>query len=492
MYPPELLDKVCPFHLVLDRDLEVRRSGSAFQALLGEDITGSQLLQVVTVARPPVSSAERLRALAGASLLCRLQSRPLSLRAQLIALGEDGFLFVAAPWLTNEEEFHQAGLSLALAAPHEGWADFLMHTQLLGQQRRDLEKLVVQLEEGQAHLRAIIDTAADAIISIDEHGMIERVNPAVERLFGYSPEELLGQDVSNLIPLSEPAPRGRTRRIYAILGTGQEVTASRADGTHFPAELMVSEYFVQARRRYSCLIRDISERKRLERLQSDFVSTVSHELRTPLTSIRGALGLLAGGVTGELPEESRECVDIALANSQRLIRLINDILDMEKIQSGRMELRMKYLFVGPAVKAAIAANEAFAAAHRVSLVLVGEPPEAGVFSDEDRLAQVLANLLSNAVKFSPPDAVVAVAVERAGAWVRVTVTDRGPGIPEEIRDRIFQRFVQADTSTTRQRGGTGLGLSISKALVEKMRGRIGFEVKGGVGTAFYFELPLAL
>ncbi len=359
----------------------------------------------------------------------------------------------------------------------------------------ELRRKEASLLDTEGRYRSIIEAAVDAVITIDERGSIDQVNPAVERLFGFAPHELLGQNVKLLMPAPYREEHDGYLANYLstgnrkIIGTGREITGARKDGSTFPAELAVSEFYAAGARFFTGIVRDISDRKRVERMQSEFVSTVSHELRTPLTSIRGSLGLVSAGVTGELPAEAKEYVDIALSNSDRLVRLINDILDIEKMQSGSMEFRLRATDLGAAVRGAISANQAFASSHGVRLLLASEIPLGEVFVDTDRLAQVLANLISNAAKFSPRDGVVELAVERSEDLFRVTIRDHGPGIPEEFRGRIFQRFAQADASNTRRRGGTGLGLSISKAIVEQMRGRIGFKPAEGGGTVFFFELP---
>lgn len=232
--------------------------------------------------------------------------------------------------------------------------------------------------------------------------------------------------------------------------------------------------------------------RQLAHAQSDFISTVSHELRTPLTSLRGSLSLLAGGPI-PLPEPAQPLVDIALRNSERLLDLINDLLDIQRIESGSLELNRQAVDLGRLVADSMVDNQAFAAQLGVTFRLVRSEPGLRVNGDPGRLLQLMANLLSNAAKFSPPQGTVEVAVERHGAGARVSVRDHGPGIPEEFRPRIFDRFAQADSSASRHRGGTGLGLSISKALVESMGGRIGFEseTRGpGQGTSFHFDLPL--
>lgn len=234
---------------------------------------------------------------------------------------------------------------------------------------------------------------------------------------------------------------------------------------------------------------DITELKRIDQLKTDFVSTVSHELRTPLTSIRGSLGLISSGVAGELPEAAKNLVNIANSNCERLIRLINDILDSEKIESGKMRLDLQVTDIKQLLTQALVANKGFSDQHKVAVRMHAPNAPLRVRVDSDRMIQVLTNLLSNAVKFSPPEHAVELKVSRVAPSVRVEVSDRGPGVPPEFRSRIFQKFSQADASNSRQKGGTGLGLNISKALIEQMGGSIGFSSEAGVGTTFFFELP---
>ncbi len=234
---------------------------------------------------------------------------------------------------------------------------------------------------------------------------------------------------------------------------------------------------------------DITDRKKIDQMKNEFISVVSHELRTPLTSIRGSLGLIAGGVVGQVPPKARTMIDIAYKNSERLVRLINDILDIEKIESGKMAFDMKPVRLARLVEQVIEANRAYAAEVSVTFAFEHSLPDVNVLADSDRLAQVLTNLFSNAAKFSPPGDAVNITMSRQGHALRISVADHGPGIPAEFQAQIFQKFAQADTSDTRQKGGTGLGLSISKAIVEKLGGQIGFETAAGAGTTFYFDLP---
>ncbi|MES1241337.1 MAG: ATP-binding protein, partial [Acidobacteriota bacterium] len=238
------------------------------------------------------------------------------------------------------------------------------------------------------------------------------------------------------------------------------------------------------------VVRDVDERKRVDHMREEFIS-VSHELRTPLTSIRGALGLLAGGVAGELPPQARNLLEIAANNSERLVRLINDILDIEKVESGALGFRLEPLDLASVLREALEVNAVYARYYEVALCAVRSEPGVFVMGDPDRLQQVLANLLSNAAKFSLRGGTVEVEMVRAEGRVRISVTDHGPGIPEPFRSRVFERFAQADHMIGRHDRGTGLGLSISKAIVERHGGRIWFESEPGVRTTFSFDLPVS-
>jgi len=262
---------------------------------------------------------------------------------------------------------------------------------------------------------------------------------------------------------------------------------------HARAARSAAEFFAEALAPFEMSQRglrgQLEEHERLERLKNEFISVVSHELRTPLTSIHGSLNLVVEGKAGELPREARRFLEIAYRNSQRVVRLVNEILDIQKLESGEIALDARPVELAPLLADAIEANHAYAGRFDVRIALDGESPAVKVLADPDRLLQVLANLLCNAARFSPPGDTVALRAVRLPGLVRVCVSDRGPGIPEEFRARIFQRFAQAAPSTPSGREGAGLGLSISKAIVERLGGRIGFESEVGRGTTFHFELP---
>ena len=347
--------------------------------------------------------------------------------------------------------------------------------------------------------RAILDSASAFILTTDVHGTLQTVNAAAARLFGYPPAELEGR--VPLVHLGVPTQlsAAAAQDFFRLAGRArageadtQEWRCVRRDGSRFRARVSLSALVNDAGTLtgFVLLGEDLTGREEVDRLKDQFVSIVSHELRTPLTSIRGALGLLAGGVLGELPPEALEVLGIARDNSERLVRLINDILDLEKVRAGALELGLRDLEAGEVVRAALHATHGMAQAAGVHLE--AEPsPALRLRGDPDRLVQVLTNLLSNAVKFSPRGQAVRVRVGPGpqGGAVRFSVTDAGPGIPADALPRLFLPFSQLDASDVRSKGGTGLGLAIARAIAEQHGGRTGVDTWPGAGSTFWFEVP---
>ena len=351
-----------------------------------------------------------------------------------------------------------------------------------------------EVEEEISQFKTTLDRTHDCIFMFRPDTLrFFYVNQGGMDQVGYTEDELFGMRPFDIKPDFDE--QGFREIVQPLIEGPQQSVTFETVHQHRNGDLIPVEIFLQyiappdEEARFVAIVRDVSERKIVEKAKSEFVSTVSHELRTPLTSIKGALGLIRAGAIGDLPDKLKSMLDIAYNNSERLVLLINDILDMEKIQSGEMHFNMKPMDATALAKSAIEANQGYGAQHGVTFVLTGMDEEAFVHGDVDRLMQVMSNLMSNAVKFSPAQGSVEISVTRKGDIIRVTVSDKGPGIPENFRRRIFSRFSQADSSDTRQKSGTGLGLSISKAIIEDHGGTIGFDSVEGKGTTFFFELP---
>jgi PAS domain S-box-containing protein len=362
-----------------------------------------------------------------------------------------------------------------------------LHDEL---QERQKAEGVVRI--GEARNQAILRHMLGGMITFDERSRIESVNPAAERMFGYREDELIGRNVALLLAdAPATAQEAYLHRVHKeSIGRVTEWHGRRKTGETFPAESALFEFETPEGRRFGCNFQDISERREVDRLKSEFVSTVSHELRTPLTSIRGSLGLLAAGVLGDLSAQVRDLLRLAERNAVRLTALINDILDFERLDSGRFELRVAEVDLDPLFEQALEAVRPVALEQRISLVCL--PAGIRLLADAGRVVQVLVNLLSNALKFSPPGSEIRVWAEPGEAGMaRLYVKDQGPGIPAGYHQRVFERFGQVETAANRDKGGTGLGLAICKAIVEHHGGRIGVESETGKGSTFWAELPMA-
>ncbi|SFC44048.1 PAS domain S-box-containing protein [Marinospirillum celere] len=325
-----------------------------------------------------------------------------------------------------------------------------------------------------------------------ETGRFLEVNETLVQAVGYSRAELLSLSHLGLTP--GHYWKQESVQVKKLLDTDRfgpyEKEFVRKDGSSFP--VLLNGMLVvdpDGRKLVWSIIEDMTDRKRIERMKDQFVSTVSHELRTPLTSIAGALGLLAGGVMEHFPEKTTQLIDIAHSNSKRLISLINDLLDMDKLLEGQMKFSIKTHPLFPLLKQSIHDNQLYADQYAVQLKLqTVADADLLVRVDEQRLQQIMANLLSNAAKFSPAGSEVTIDLQLLDASVKVRVIDQGPGIPEDFRSRIFEKFSQLDGSSDRLKGGTGLGLAITRELVEQMGGSIGFDTVTQGGTCFWFEL----
>jgi PAS domain S-box-containing protein len=350
------------------------------------------------------------------------------------------------------------------------------------------------LARGNLIYRSMVDELPDCLNVKDLDGRFLAANPPTARLMrAGSVADLIGKTDFDFYP--EALARAFRQDEADVLATGVarrfDQRAKLSDGTDGWLSTLKAPLRDETGRIIGIIThnRDITEEKRNEEIKNEFISTVSHELRTPLTSIRGSLGLVAAGVAGQLPPKAENLVRIAHNNSERLVRLINDILDMEKIESGKIVFDMQGHVLRPIIEQAIETANNYLPDRKVKIVLVDDAVGASVNVDNDRLHQVLVNLMSNAIKFSPEGGVIRIELSRIKDRIEIAVADEGPGIPAAFQSRVFGKFEQADSSSTREKGGTGLGLSITKALVERMAGVIGFDSVEGDGTTFKVTLP---
>jgi signal transduction histidine kinase len=337
------------------------------------------------------------------------------------------------------------------------------------------------------------EASIDGILSVSVDGSILFANRHLSNMWGIPPARVGSESYEEVLRAmaertTDPGefPK-RAARVHA--GEERREEISLADGRTFdrftaPIRSQDGEHLGRVWH-----FRDISAFKEIDRMKDEFISSVSHELRTPLTSIRGALDLIVNGVTGELPVEAMSLAKIAQGNCERLVRLINDVLDIEKMEVGRMELLLQTVALDALLEQSVDSMRPFGQQLGVGFRLSISAPGARVRVDPDRLAQVMDNLLSNAAKFSPTGGTVRIDLARQGTDLRVSVTDRGPGIPHAFQGRVFEKFAQFGTSSARHKGGTGLGLSIARAIVERLGGTIGFSSEPGGETRFHFDLP---
>jgi len=343
-------------------------------------------------------------------------------------------------------------------------------------------------------LDLILERMGESLVVTAVDGSIVRVNRATCRLSGATESDLIGQNIRRLFR----APSGYPSLLQVATSgesvQGLETDLMTASGDSVPVLVSVAPLVgsPEKSKGYVVLAADLRERLRIEQQKDEFVTMVHHEVRAPLTAVRGAIGLLSGGVAGELGESARELVDIALRNSERMERLVGDILASRKLDSGHMEFQLEEVFPSELVEQAIEATSAYAEKFDVGFEYAGDLGDITIRVDPDRFIQVLTNVLSNAVRYSSPGDQVRVVARRIDALVRIAVEDHGPGIAEDFRDRVFEKFARADDGSWRHRSGTGLGMSISKAIMEELGGAIHFETTAGKGTTFFVDVPVAV
>jgi PAS domain S-box-containing protein len=382
------------------------------------------------------------------------------------------------------------------------------------------EKQAVSEARTERRFRELLEAAPDAIIEIDRDGRIVLLNLVTEKMFGYSREELLGKPVEVLVPEGVRAGHARYRESYwnhpatRPMGSGLSLEGCRKDGTRFPVEISLSPVRSEEGLRITAVIRDTSERKRAEdqlramrenytrelelrnreveranQLKSEFLASMSHELRTPLHTVIGFAELLGEEIEGPLNEKQKRFINHIHKDSMHLLELINDILDLSRVESGRLRMERETFDVAQSVEEALASIRPGATAKSLSIG-ADIAVSTAIYADRVRFKQILYNLLSNAVKFTPEQGKIRVEAHLRDEFVEITVSDTGIGIPKEQLEAIFDKFYQVGATTKGVREGTGLGLAITKALVENHGGRIWVKSELGKGSRFTFTIAI--
>jgi PAS domain S-box-containing protein len=347
------------------------------------------------------------------------------------------------------------------------------------------------LKASESRVRRIIECIPIGLIMTNRNGTIEFINPRTREMFGFSTQELVGTPLVKLFSVTTNADQSTALQalIDRSLSRISELTGIKKNGIEFPVEFSLAEFAAEPGEHRLAIVLDVSERYEIQRMRNAFVGMVSHELKTPLTSVRGYLTLLELGAFGELPMDALDGAQRAEKNVLRLITLINDLLDLEKMESGNLKVTTTRISLQPVLEQSLDAVRLFAQEREVAIEMPGE--DMSIDADADRLVQVLINLLSNAVKFSPKGQKVTVEINELAAAIEFKVIDRGRGVPARYKESIFERFEQVEIADAKQKGGTGLGLAVSKAIVEQHGGVIGVDSEEGKGSTFWFRLPKA-
>jgi PAS domain S-box-containing protein len=348
------------------------------------------------------------------------------------------------------------------------------------------------LRKAEETFRTLLQESSDIVVIVSPTGDIQYISPAVERILGLNAQGLKGQNVFSYLH-----PDDLAQALESLTNTSKtpgyavplELRLRRTDGTYVPMELLANNLMGDANIQGVVInARDVSGRHEMERLKREFISTVSHELRTPLTSIHGALGLMASGKLGALPEKPQRMLDIAVKNTDRLVRLVNEILDIERLESGSLKMEMRPVELTELLTQASDVMRSMAESADVRLQIDAEPMT--IMVDGDRLMQMLTNLLSNGIKFSRPGGTVRVSAAHEAHNLQIKVEDEGRGIPADKLESIFERFKQVDASDSREKGGSGLGLSICRMIAQQHGGRIWAESTLGKGSVITVEMPM--
>ncbi|MCI5072559.1 CHASE domain-containing protein [bacterium] len=361
---------------------------------------------------------------------------------------------------------------------------FYLLAQLYGQSAK-------LANETKNQLKNLFDHAIDTILTFNTEGKILSINHAGKKMFDLNNQhENSPLSIHQIIPKLSELIEG-VQNSDQLMKSNFELTAHRSNGSTFPIEATLSPLYTSSKDKvFSLIFRDITYKKKMDTLKNEFISTVNHELRTPLTAISGSLSLMKMKLKNKVEDKIFSLIELSSRNTKKLIRIVNDLLDMEKIAAGKMEYALETLNINEPTQKAIEDNMGFALEHNIELVFNKSVPDLWVKVDPMRYQQAVTNLISNAIKFSPQQEVVRVTVYRENDHAMVCVADKGPGISESYANKIFDKFSQVDASSKRKAGGTGLGLNITQSIIMAFGGRVFYDTILGKGSKFYIRLPL--
>lgn len=432
-----------------------------------------------------------------------------SVALAILAAGSAPLLSYGALELRDELSSSQSAIDELRVAREAAEAGALrLRAQLRDENRqvRTEAELTARFEQRFAAVEArhdqILAAIVDAVLTVDARGVITSANPACEAIFRAERAQIIGWPLTRFLPKATPRmlqvihSSAKVIDDTAAVVKTREFLCMRENGSSIDVELGVGafsgEQEDEGEEVFTVVLRDISARKRVERMKDELISTVSHELRTPLTAIIGSIGLLNGGASGPLPPKASKLLSVAERNGQRLLTLIEDILDIQKMEAGKLEFSMQRVDLGEVVARTVESTRPIGEARDVEYATRVADDAPLAWADPGRIEQVVANLLSNATKHAPVGSRIDVVVDAPEPGrLRVQVRDEGPGLSEAVAGRVFDRFEQGEMGDTRPSGGTGLGLAIARAIVQRHGGEIGVESELGKGANFYFELPTA-
>lgn len=489
-----------PFHFIVDAQLTVLQVGPSLSRLLPAFAPGVRADEYLRLFRPegPLTF-QRLQRSSRDLLVLSAPSIKATLRGSMMHVAEpvEHIVFLGSPWITDIDDLRRLRLAVHDFALHDATPDLLHYHQAqqvtLGELREAtlaLKSKTDDLRTREGRTRAIINSMVDGIVVLNNDGVVIECNDASLQLFGV--HECRHDVPFSSLLAADSAAEFASAPIETWAGKTVEWQAQRPHGL-FPIEVRFFEVPDITGVRLAAHLRDLTGTREMARLKQEFIATVSHELRTPLTSVMGSLKLLSQLTSATNDSDVNSLVAMAERNAARLRDLVNEILDLERMDTGRMEVRLVPTPVSGILQASADTVSPMA---RQELVTLAFPASEDTLSydvrgDAERLAQVLINLVSNAVKFSPRGSTVEVSVHRIGEMIECAVSDRGPGIPEEFREIIFERFRQVESNDTRKKGGSGLGLAIAQSIVAQHGGAIGFRPREGGGSTFWFTVPSA-